>query len=341
MENLQNLKELVFLLCSAPGTPGDEHAAAQAAQEELEKYGRTVVDHMGNVLCELGDPSAARHILLDAHIDQIGMIVTTIDAEGFLRIAPCGGVDRRVLPGSPVVVYGKEKAFGIVCCLPPHLVEGGEDKVAPVDKMAVDVGMEKEQASKLFAPGDRVLLYSNPRTLLSNRITSAGLDDRAGAAVLLRCAELLSRKPLRSHVTVLLSSREEVGGQGARTAAYSLQPTEAIVVDVSFASQPGVPETKCGKLGMGPMIGLGPSIDRCMAEDLAEVARDLELPYQFEVMGGETGTNADGITTSREGVCCVTMSVPLRYMHTTAEVVDLADIETTAQIITEYVMGVK
>ena len=148
---MEQLKEMLFQLCSAAGTPGDEHFAALQAKKALEPYCTDVtIDHMGNVIGFMGDKNAERQVMLDAHIDQIGMIVTQIDEDGFLHIAPCGGVDRRVLPGAPVTVYGHETLTGIVCCLPPHLVEDDGNKVEPVDKMAVDLGLTKEEAAKFF-----------------------------------------------------------------------------------------------------------------------------------------------------------------------------------------------
>ena len=338
MEPLETLKELLFGLCACPGTPGAEDSAAEFAVRALGPGCKPSIDPMGNVTAFFGNPNAERRILLDAHLDQIGLIVTGIDEQGFLHVAPCGGVDRRVLPGSPMTVLGKEKLTGVVCCLPPHLVEGGEEKVQPVDQMAVDIGLCKEEAEKLVSPGDRIVFCGEQKTLLGSRVTSPGLDDRAGCAVLLRAAELLQTEKLDNcSVTILLSSREETGAQGAKTAAYSSEPTEAVVVDVSFAAQPGVPESKSGKLAGGPMLGIAPSLNREMGNVLEALARENGIPFQYEVMGGEAGTNADVIGVSRAGVRCAMLSIPQRNMHTPAEIVDLQDLEHTAQLIAAYV----
>ncbi len=334
---MEQLKELLFGLCSAAGTPGDEHFAAQQAKKALEPYCSDVaIDHMGNVIGFMGDKNAERQVMLDAHIDQIGMVVTHIDKDGFLHMAPCGGVDRRVLPGAPVTVYGREAFTGIVCCLPPHLAED-DGKVEPVDKMAVDLGLTKAEAEQKVALGDRILLSGRPCALLNHRVSSAALDDRAGCAALIRCAQLLSGKPLTCGLTILLSTREETGSQGAKTGTFRVFPTEAIAVDVSFADQPGVAGHKCGKLGAGPMIGVSPVLDREMKDKLIHIAKDEEIPYQMEVMGGTTGTNADVISTTRSGVRTALLSIPLRYMHTSVEVVDLEDIERTAVLMASYI----
>ncbi|MBW7572696.1 M42 family peptidase [Caproiciproducens sp. AGMB10547] len=338
---MDELKGLVFRLCAAPGTPGNENAAAKAAGKELSKYAKAHVDKMGNVIAKMGKLGAEKHILLDAHLDQIGLIVTNIDKHGFLRVDRTGGVDRRVLPGSPVTIYGKEVLTGVVCCTPPHLSDGSEDKLVSVDKMAVDAGLSKAEAEKLVRPGDRILLHAAPKSLLGTRVTAPGLDDRAGVAVLIRCAQLLAGCELNCEVTVLLSSREEVGGQGAVTGAYSVNPTHAVIVDVSFAEQPNVLPEKCGKLGGGPMIGVAPILNRSMIDGMIETAKKNHIPYKLDVMGGSTGTNSDEIAITRKGVKAELISIPLRYMHTPVEVIDLKDVEHTARLIAEYIKGVE
>ncbi len=334
---MEQLKELLFALCTAAGTSGDEVCAAQVVKKALEPYCDVTIDHMGNVIAFMGDKQAQRQVMLDAHLDQIGMIVTQIDEDGFLHVASCGGVDRRVLPGASVTVYGKKQLTGIVCCLPPHLVEDDGSTIEPIDKMAIDIGMDKNEAEQMVALGDRIIVNGAPRALLQHRIASAAMDDRAGCAAVIRCVQLLSDKRLTCGLTLLFSSREETGSQGAKTGAFRIFPTEAIAIDVTFADQPGVPAHKCGNLGKGPMIGTSPVLDREMKDRLLHIAKDEELPYQIEVMGGATGTNADVISTTQTGVRTALISIPLRYMHTPVEVIDLEDIEHTARLMASYI----
>lgn len=337
---MEKLEQLVFRLCTAAGTPGDELPAAKAAAAEFSGLAKVKIDQMGNLTAEFGNPDAKEHVLLDAHLDQIGLIVTGIDENGFLNVGRCGGVDARVLPGGAVTVYGKETLCGVVCCTPPHLQEGGEEKVEPVEKMAVDVGLPRGTAEKLVHPGDRVLFRTPPKRLLGTRVSAAGLDDRAGVAAFVRCAQILSGEKLRCRVTVLCSSGEEVGGFGAKTGAFSAEPTQAIATDVSFASQPGIPNVNLGKLGGGPMIGIAPVLNRRLTDSLIRLAEEKEMPWTREIMGGNTGTNSDTIATSGRGIPTGLVSIPLRYMHTPAEVVDLNDIENTAQLIAAYLREV-
>jgi len=337
---LEELEQLLFRLCTAPGTPGDESSAANAAAKELAGVAKIRMDHMGNLLAEFGDPNAAEHVLLDAHLDQIGLIVTDIDEHGFLKIARCGGTDARVLPGSAVTVYGKTTLCGVVCSTPPHLQEGGQDKVQPVDKMAVDVGLSHDQAKELIQPGDRILFHTSPKRLLGTRVSAAGLDNRASVAALCRCAQLLSKEKLHCRVTIQLSTQEETGSAGAKTGTFSVEPTQAIAVDVSFALQPGVPDENVGRLGGGPMIGFSPVLNRKMTDKLVALAKENQMPWTREIMGSRTGTNSDDIATTGRGIPTALVSVPLRYMHTPAEVIDLNDIENTAQLIAAYLREV-
>lgn len=337
---MEQLQEMLFRLCRAPGAAGREDSAAETARELLSFLPNVKIDTMGSVVASFGNPDSDTHILLDAHIDQIGMLVTSVDENGFVKVARDGGMDRRVLPGSRVVVYGKETLNGIVCCLPPHLTSGGEDKVPDITDMAVDVGLSKEEADRLIAPGDMVLLPSDPRRLMGTRVTGAALDDRAGCAALIRCAQLLQGEDLPCKVTVLLSTREEVGAQGAETAAFREEPDLAVAVDVSFAEQPGVPSHKCGKLSEGPMIGISPILDKPITDTLRRLAKEKDIPFQLEVMGGMTGTNADEINVTRAGVRCGLVSIPQRNMHTPAEICDLKDIENVAQLLAAFVREV-
>ena len=340
MEDLQKLKKLLVDLCSAAGPSGAEEGAADVALAALAPYAQAEVDAMGNVRAHLGRKGAARHILLDAHNDQIGLIVTGIDGDGFLNIAQVGGVDRRILPGCPVTVLGRERLTGIVCCVPPHLSDGG-DKLQEIKDMHVDVGLPKDEAERLVRPGDRILLHYEPVELLNGRVSSGALDNRSGVAALIRCAQLLHGEPLDCEVTLLLSSREEVNAAGAQTGTFAENPDEAIVVDVDFAVQPGLEGRVSGRLGGGPMIGCTPGVNRRMTSRLVALAKKLDMPYSVEVAGSDSGTNCAVVIPSRAGVQTALVSIPLRYMHTAIEVVDVADVEKAARLLAEYIKGVR
>lgn len=333
---MNQLKELVLRLCNVAGTPGCEEPAMAIAREELGFCSAVEVDPICGVSAFLGDETAPRQIMLDAHIDQIGMVVTEIDADGFLHLTSVGGIDRRTLPGSLVTVYGKEELAGIVCCLPPH-ISGGSEKIKKVQEQAVDIGLSKEKAEELVSVGDRIILSRSVEPLLGGRVAGAALDDRAGCAAVIRAAQLLKGKTLRCGVHFVLSTKEEVGGQGAGIQAYRRRPTEAIAVDVSFAKQAGVTDAGLSELGKGAMVGFAGTLSRSISQTLVALAKEKGIPYQLEAMGGKTGTNCDSIGTVGGGVPCGLLSIPQRNMHTPSEVCDIADIESVARLLAAYV----
>lgn len=333
------MQNLIFNLCSCVGVSGNELNMAQVAIGELEKYAEVKTDHNGNIIATMGKLSSKKHILLDAHMDQIGLIATYINDDGFVKIAPCGGLDRRVMLGSTIKTVTDDPIYGVICCLPPHLSDGGEDKAAPVDTLYVDFGMSKNDVEKFISLGDNLVIHSEPKLLLNNKVAAPALDNRAGVASLIRCAELIHGADIDCKVSILLSSQEETGALGAATAAYTLNPDEAIAVDVSFASQPSVPNEKSGKFGSGPMIGVAPNLSNEVTNTLINLAKSNGITHQFEIMSSSTGTNIDKICVTRQGIKSGLLSIPQRYMHTPVEVVCIDDIEQTAQLLAKYILN--
>lgn len=331
------MKDLLLKFCECFGSSGDEIEVCRLAVTELSKYANVTIDKNSNVIATMGDEKAKKHILLDAHIDQIGMIVTDIDESGFLRIAPCGGVDRRVLPGSVVKIYGKGVIYGIICSTPPHLSKEGESEFLPVDKLIIDTGLNGKEIKDKVSLGDRVSYCNQPKVLINNKLSACALDNRAGVLALIETAKVLSRVKLRCKLTILLSSKEETGATGAKTGTFTVCPDEAISVDVTFGDQPEVAKEKSGNLSGGPLIGVSPVLSDKITERIKNIALKNNIPHQFEVMGGLTGTNADSIAVSKDGVLAGLISIPIRYMHSPVEVVSISDIEHTVKILSEYV----
>lgn len=334
-------KKLLIDLSGKIGVAGTEDEVAGYAASLLSKYGETEISPLGSVICRVKQPEdGGAHLLLDAHMDEIGMIVTFICDNGFIRIGACGGMDIRLLAASAVLIHAKGGALtGVVCSTPPHLSSGTDKKNKKVDEIYIDTGFSKEDAEKLIAPGDRVTLASAPRELLGGLVCGKALDDRAGCAVLLKTLEYMEGKdiPPNLGLSVVFSSMEEVGGMGAKTAAQSLMPTHALAVDVSYAHTPDSPREKCGLLGKGPMIGFSPILSHSVSQKLVKLAEENGIPFQREAMGGRTGTNIDGITTAGRGVVSALVSVPEKYMHTPNEVVSVEDVENSAKLIAAYI----
>ncbi len=330
------VKELLRELCALKGTSGAENGAAEVSAKMLQKYMPVTRDVLGNVT---GVREGKNPILLDAHIDQIGLIVTGIDDDGFVKVAKVGGSDIRVLTAARVIIHGKEEVFGVIPSVPPHLRSSkDEGKALPFDEIAIDIGMTKEEGLKLIAPGDRITFIAPFDTLLGNRIASPCIDDRAGVAAILRCLQLLEGKENLCGIEVMFSAQEETGGSGAAAGAFNASSKEAIACDVSFASAPGVSAEKYASLGKGTLVGFAPALDYAMSKKLMQIAKEKEIPASEEVMGGRTGTNGDDIQIAGGGIKTGLLSIPIRNMHTAVEVVDLADIESTAKLMAEYII---
>lgn len=335
---MDSLKNMIFYLSESNGTSGAESEISDIIKKYVSAFAEVKTDKFGNVTADL--PSGSKTILLDAHMDRIGMIVTAIEDGGFVRVAKCGGMDARVLAAQDVIIWGKKPVYGVVTSTPPHLSTPEDAKKAKdFDSVLIDTGLTKDEAKKLILPGDRITVKCPHGELENNRIFGAALDDRAGCATIIRAAELVSDHKDRPSVKLLFSGQEETGGDGAVTGSFNLEADECISVDVSFADAPDMPSEKCGKLGKGPMIGFAPVLDRKISGKLKEIAENKNIPYQFEVMGDSTGTNADDIAISKGGIKTGLVSIPQRNMHTGVEIISLDDVENSARLIAEYILG--
>lgn len=327
------------MLCGVTGVSGAERDAAQAAAELLRRYAEDVsVDGFGNVVgfIKSGVPDA-KTLMLDAHIDQVGLIVTYIDEKGFLSVGSCGSIDVRTLLAQSVTVHGKQAVQGVVSTLPPHVQK--DNKAPEIGDIYVDIGMTREQAERVISLGDRITVNSRFRELCGSRVSSPAIDDRSGVCAILAALEMLKDKTPGYDLAVCFSAQEETGERGVKQAAFRIRPDEAIAVDVSFGTTPDSSPKDTARLGSGVMIGFSAGLDKGMSNSLRELAKARNIPFTCEIMPSSTGTNADAVGVTGSGVKCCTLSFPIRYMHTSVETVDLNDIESTARLICEYVAG--
>jgi endoglucanase len=237
-------------------------------------------------------------------------------------------------------VLGKKELDGVICCMPPHLSDGNEDKAIEPDKVWIDLGMPLDAVKEVVSVGDTATFISNPKSLLNDRISAIALDNRAGVASLIKVCDIISNCNLDCKVVVVLSCQEETYATGAKTKSFEYEPDECICVDVSFANQDGVSDSYSKiELGKGPMLCYSSTLNKNMTNKLSSIAKSLDIPTQVEVCAGRTGTNADHITTSKSGVKSTVLSIPLRNMHTQVEIVDINDIENTAKLIAQYIIS--
>ncbi len=330
-----NIKDLLFKLSSLDAV-GNVTAASDFAYGILSKY-TTAEKAQGLTVIGFLDGKSDYTLMLDAHIDQIAMVVTDVSENGFLTVSNAGGIDLRSLPAREVLVHGKCDIPAVFCSTPPHLAKG-DTEYDDISKIKLDTALG-EKAKDIISVGDIVTFNSKPFEMQNGLVCGKSFDDRAGVACLLMLAERLSGKKLPINVAFVLSDGEELGMRGVRPAAFRVNPDEAIAVDVSFGDGVGICETECGKLENGGMIGISPSLSKEITNRLITIAKENEIAYQCEVMASKTGTNADMISVNREGVKACTLSIPLRNMHTDSEILSLSDLESVCDLIYEYIMA--
>ncbi len=334
---MKHVEDLIRL-CEAPGITGFEQAAAETAASLLRPWCDSVeIDPLGSVrgIRRCGRPDA-KTLLLDAHIDQIGFLVTEVLDGGFLRFTPVGGVDPRMLLGCEVEILTPEPVFGVIACTPPHLLKAGEErKSIPIHKMLIDTGLTDARSS--IPIGTPVVFAQKPVQLTPDSITGKCLDDRAGVFAIIQALEQLHNLPLSVDLAVQFSVQEEVTALGAMTGAFRIKPDFAIAVDVSHAKTPDAPAEDTFLYGGGVMIGMGPNFNAPLTCALIKTAKAEDLDYQLEVMEGNTGTNAWEMQIAAAGTAMALLSIPLRYMHTPIESILLSDLESVSSLLYHFV----
>ncbi len=334
---MEYIKSCAKTLCNAVGVGGERQVCEQA-QLLLKSYTDDIyVDAMGNIIATIPSVIAdAPVVLLEAHMDEIGFVVTDITEDGFLRVACCGGIDKRCLAAAPVTVWGEKPLNGVFCSTPPHLDKDRKNTVPDEQALYIDVGLPADDVKALVKLGTRVSFAANFAEMEGACITSKALDNRAGMTAILYALSLLKDNPSPYTVKVLFAVQEELGCRGAQTGSFAADADFAIVTDVSFAHTHDSKKENCGELEKGVMIGFGPTLSADLSARIQQVAEENGIPYQCEIMGGKTGTDADVISVSRSGIPTALLSVPLRYMHTPVEMANCGDIAAVGACMAAY-----
>ena len=341
---------LTFLkrLLDTPAPSGFEGPAARAWRKEAESFAVNVrSDVAGNVMAEV-NPGGSPTIMLDGHIDEIGVIVQYVDDEGFVYISPIGGWDAQVLVGQRIrfIARGGD-VLGVIGKKPIHLMKPADrEKVCGFTDMWVDIGAaNKDEALSRLELGDPGVIDSRTLDFPNDRIVSRSIDDRIGAFVVLEALRRYAENPGKARVVACATTQEEIAwhGGGALVSASSVNPQMAIVVDVTFATDhPTVEKKELGehKLGGGPVLSRGGLVSPVVYDLMRTSAKSLGISYSIHAVGRDTSTNADAIHIAREGVATGVLSIPNRYMHSPNEMVSLLDVDNAATLIAEVCRSV-
>jgi putative aminopeptidase FrvX len=323
------------------GAPSGYEGPAAEVWREAASFAELSFDGIGSSIARVGEASPLLAVV--GHIDEIGLIITHIDEKGFLWFAPVGGWDPQILVGQRVEIRGKNgPVLGVAGRKPIHLLEAEQrKKVVELKGMHIDIGAsDREEAEELVRVGDPVVIATEPMPVVGDRLVSKAMDNRLGAYVALeslrRCAE--GDGPGGSFAAVA-SVQEEIGLFGARTAAFEIRPDIAIAVDVTHATDaPGIDEKEIGShpFGSGPAIGRGSTLSPKVFELLVETAEAEGIDYSISASGRGTSTDADVLQISRSGIPTGVVSIPLRYMHSPVEMVDLRDVEATIELLAAF-----
>ena len=337
-------KEILAKLSNSDGVSGAEKEVREVIKELLAEYGEDFkTDTLGNLISikrgsEGLESEDIPRVMLVAHMDEIGLMVNEITERGFLRFTTVGGIDKRTLIGQEVLVYGEKNLEGVIGAKPPHIQEKAERKRAvKLEDMYIDLGITAEQVKELVNIGDIIMVKREFNELTGNRVSGKALDNRAGVAVMIETLQELER--LRYQVDLFLVStvQEEVGVRGAITSTYGVVPDIAVVIDVCHGKMPGVASDEAAKLGSGPVITLGPQVHPQLHQKFKDVAKDLNIDYQIMVDTNPRGTDAFAVQVTKSGIATSLISIPLRYMHTSVETLDLDDIKSAGRLIANFI----
>lgn len=334
-----------------PSPSGYEQPVQRLVREYIAPYADAVrTDVHGNVIASVGDPTGPR-LLLAGHCDQIGMLVTNIDEDGYVYAQTIGGWDPQQLIGQAMMIWGDSGPVqAVISRKPIHLLNENERKqVVLLEQMWLDVGAKsKAEAQEKIRIGDGVTLELRYRPLMNDVVCGPGMDNKTGMWTVidsLRRAVGIAKsnlKPLGCHLHSVSTVQEEIGLRGAKTAAGSIDPAVAIAVDVTHASDcPTIDKNQQGviKLGAGPVIYRGPNMNPAVVDRLIALAKEHSIPYQLAATGRATPNDANVLQIHGGGVATGVVAIPNRYMHSAVEAVSLNDMDHVAQLLALFAMA--
>jgi len=339
-----NTKEFLKALSDGSTVSGYEYRINDTIMYAFKKYtDETIIDDLGNIISLKKSKANVSNmkIMLAAHMDEIGLMVKYIEDNGFIRFTNIGGIDPRTILGQEVIVHGKKDLFGVIGSKPPHLQEASElNKAIKIEDMIIDLGYSKEQLEGIVDIGDVITIRRELKSLQDSRIVGKSLDDKAGIVAMFECAKELEKINHEADIYFVSTVQEEVGVRGAFTSTYRINPDIGIAIDVGFGFTPELPKYETLDMGKGPGITMGGNIHPGLREHLVNIAKDYNIPFQYEIAPGPTGTDGRAMQITREGIPTLCLSIPLRYMHTSVEVVDMTDIKNTGKLLAFFIASI-
>lgn len=337
------MEDKVFLkeLCMSHGPSGREDWLHDYVGNVFSEFGEVTSDNLNNLIIHKKGKGKGK-IMLMAHLDEVFMVVTSLKENGFLEFKG-NGIDPKTLVSKEVVIHGKDKDInGIIGIKPPHLMtEEDKKKATTIESLLIDTGYSKSALEKIIKPGDYITIKGNYKELLNNNISVKTVDDRSGVVALYRCAKELKDINHDLDVYFVCSAQEEVGHRGAKTATNRINPDIGIAVDVTFDCGRYGLKNGDTKLGKGGVICVGPNIHPKVRKRLMNICKEYSIPYQVEVEAGNTGTDAWDIQVAGDGVATLLISIPIKYMHTSVETVNIEDIKNVGYMMAKLIENIK
>ena len=300
-------------------------------------HGRKTATLKGNI-------RQAPSVLIATHMDAIGLMVSRIVDE-FLYITNIGGIDSRVLPGTPVTVHASgtnEELYGVIAMPPSNLLPEDEGSgVIPLKYLLIDMGLTANEVTKKVRVGDRVSFATEPVEMSGGYLSGHTLDNRASVAALTVCLEELQNKKHSWDVWAVATVQEETVFGGAYTSTYEIRPTIAVAVDMTFGKGTGSSGYQTFHLGKGITLGIGPSVTPYLHKRFKEVAEKIEIPVHDDLMPEYSSTDADAMQLTAHGIPSMVMSIPQRYMHTAVELVAIKDIQRAGRLLAEFIASLE
>ncbi len=333
------LEEFLRGVTALLGLSGDEGLVSSWVAEQFRPLCDEVrVDVMNNVIAHRKGPGPK--VVFCAHLDEIGLMVVNIEDDGCLRLGGVGGVDPRILPGQRVTVYGKNPLPGVIGAKPPHLLSEAERKKNySREDLFADVGYPPEQVREKVRVGDQVQLEHRYTALQNGRAAVKTCDDRACVTIMYQALQLLQNMKHEADLYFVAASQEEVGSRGAMTAAFALDPDFAVALDVCHAETPGAPQGRAHRLD-AMVASVGPYIHPVLRGKLMETAREHNIALQTAAVPRTTSTDADELGAARGGVPTVLLELPLKYMHTTVELMDWKTLKEGGRLLAHFAAAV-